>query len=125
MSDEKQPEKQLKEGEVPRRKMTFERFCRDYIPAHPELNLGEDDMSATAFARVAKKHGKELGFQFSDAEIQSVLGEHRRVRKQITDLGAAAKASANGTAMCYNGAIRTDDPIDADWLVISAKPRRR
>src|SRR5262245_23821908 len=95
------------------RRMTFERFCRDYIPTHPELKLGEDDMSPTEFAKVAKEQGQRLGFHFSEAEIQAVLGEHRKVRKEIADLGAAAKASANGTAMCYNGAIRTEEPIDA------------
>jgi len=99
-------------------KMTFEKFCRDYIPAHPELKLGTDEMSPSDFAKVAKEHGAQLGFSFSDAEIQAVLGEHRAVRRQIADLGAEVKASANGTAMCWSGALRTDEPVDADWLVI-------
>jgi hypothetical protein len=105
---------------VPKRKskMTFERFCRDYIPDHPELKLGTDDLSPTEFAQIALEQGRKLGFAFTESEIQAVLGEHRAARRTIADLGAVAKASANGTAMCYNGAWRTDDPIDADWLVI-------
>ena len=105
-------------------KMTFEKFCRDYIPEHPELNLAEDNMSPTEFAKVAQEEGKKLGFHFSDAEIWSLLGQHREVRRQIADLGAAAKASANGTAMCWNGARRTDEAVDADWLTISARASR-
>ena len=100
------------------KKMTFEKFCRDYIPDHPELKLGTDDMSPTEFAKVAKEEGNKLGFTFTDAEIQSVLGEHRAVRLQIGNLGAEVKASANGTAMCWSGAIRSDEAVDADWLVI-------
>ncbi len=107
-----------------RGKMTFERFCRNYIPEHPELNLAEDDMSPSEFAKVAQAQGQKLGFHFSDAEIWALLGEHRDVRRKIADLGAAAKASANGTAMCWQGSIRTDEPIDADWLSISAKTTR-
>jgi len=100
--------------------MTFERFCRDYIPAHPELKLGTDEMSPAEFSKIALDEGKKLGFNFTEREIETVIGEHRAVRRQIADLGAAVKASANGTAMCYNGALRTDDPIDANWLVIKA-----
>lgn len=103
-------------------KMTFERFCRDYIPEHPELGLETDDMSPSAFAKVALEEGRKLGFAFTEGEIQSVLGEHRRLRREIANVGAEVKASANGTAMCWqHGAIRTDDPIDADWLVIKAQ----
>lgn len=103
------------------KKMTFERFCRDYIPEHPELDLGDDDLSPTEFASVALEEGRKLGFKFSEAEIQSVLGEHREVRRRVADFGGAVKASANGTAMCWqHDAARTDDPVDADWLVIKA-----
>lgn len=100
--------------------MTFEKFCRNYIPAHPELGLGEDNMSPTEFANVALEHGQRLGFNFTEAEIWTVLGEHRDVRRRIASLGGAVKASANGTAMCnQSGSItRTDDPVDADWLEI-------
>jgi len=108
-----------------REKMTFERFCRNYIPEHPELKLGTDDLSPSEFAKVAQDTGRKLGFSFSDAEIEAVLGEHRAVRRQFRDLGAVAKASANGTAMCYHGAMRTDDPVDADWLVIKASVERK
>ncbi len=107
------------------KKMTFEKFCRDYIPTHPELKLGTDDMSPTEFAKVALDEGRKLGFSFTEAEIQSVLGEHRQVRRKIADLGAVAKASANGTAMCYQGAMRTDDPVDADWLVIKGVTEKK
>jgi hypothetical protein len=100
------------------KKMTFEKFCRNYIPEHPELNLGTDDMSPSEFAKVAKEEGAKVGFTFSDAEIQEVLGEHRDVRRQVANLGASIKASANGTAMCWQGAVRTDEPVDADWLTI-------
>lgn len=99
-------------------KMTFEKFCRDYIPAHPELKLGTDTLSPTEFAKVAAEEGHKLGFTFSEAEIWSVLGEHRQARRAVADLGGSVKASANGTAMCWSGAIRTEDPIEADWLVI-------
>jgi hypothetical protein len=109
-----------------RKNMTFERFCRDYIPEHPELNLGEDTMSPTEFANVALEQGRKLGFNFTEAEIWSVLGEHRDVRRRIANLGGAVKASANGTAMCnQSGSIaRTDDPVDADWLEIRLPPGR-
>jgi hypothetical protein len=113
-----------KENAPSRVKMTFEKFCRDYIPEHPELKLGTDEMSPSEFAQVALEEGRRLGFTFSEAEIQAVLGEHRRVRRQLADLGAVAKASANGTAMCYNGAMRTDEPVDADWLVIKGSVRK-
>jgi hypothetical protein len=113
-----------KDTSLKRQKMTFEKFCRDYIPEHPELKLGTDDMSPTEFAQVALEEGRKLGFNFTEAEIQAVLGEHRRVRRQLVDLGAVAKASANGTAMCYNGALRTDEPVEADWLVIKGTVRK-
>jgi hypothetical protein len=106
-------------------KMTFDKFCRNYIPEHPELNLGTDDLSPSEFAKIALEQGRKLGFSFSEAEIQAVLGEHRAVRRQIRDLGAVAKASANGTAMCYQGAMRTDDPIDENWLVIKASVQKK
>jgi hypothetical protein len=107
------------EGKAHRgQKMTFEKFCRDYIPEHPELGLGTDELSPSEFAQVAREEGRKLGFAFTEAEIQDVLGQHRQVRRQIADLGSAVKASANGTAMCYQGAMRTDDPVEADWLVI-------
>jgi hypothetical protein len=106
-------------------RMTFEKFCRDYIPEHPELKLGTDELSTSEFAQVALEEGRKLGFSFSEAEIQTVLGEHRQVRRQIADLGATAKASANGTAMCYQGAMRTDDPVEADWLVIKGAQEKR
>ena len=103
-------------------KMTFERFCRDYIPDHPELGLETDNMSPSTFAKVALEEGRKLGFSFTETEIQSVLGEQRRLRREIANFGGEIKASANGTAMCWqHGAIRTDDPIDADWLVIKAQ----
>lgn len=107
-------------------RMTFEKFCRDYIPDHPELNLGEDNMSPTEFANVALEEGRRLGFNFTEAEIWSVLGEHREVRRRVAMLGGAVKASANGTAMCnQSGSIaRTDDPVDADWLEIRMPPGR-
>jgi hypothetical protein len=101
-----------------RERMTFESFCWEYIPQHPELNLQEDDLSPTEFAKVALDEGRKLGFHFTEAEIQDVLGEHRQARRRVFDLGGAVKASANGTAMCYNGGMRTDDLVDADWLVI-------
>lgn len=106
--------------------MTFERFCRNYIPEHPELELGEDNMSPSEFATVAQEEGRKLGFTFTEAEIWSVLGEHRDVRRRIAMLGGAVKASANGTAMCnQSGSIaRTDDPVDADWLEIRLPPGR-
>jgi hypothetical protein len=107
------------------RKMTFEKFCRNYIPEHPELNLGTDDLSPTEFAKVAIDEGRKLGFSFSDAEIQAVLGEHRKVRQMVADLGGVVKASANGTAMCNAGVARTDDPIDADWLVIKGVSEKK
>jgi hypothetical protein len=106
-------------------KMTFERFCRDYIPAHPELKLGSDEMSPSEFAKVAKEHGERLGFTFSDSEIQAVLGEHRAIRRQVGQLGGEVKASANGTAMCWQGALRTDEPVDVDWLVIKGVTAKR
>jgi hypothetical protein len=107
------------------KKMTFEKFCRDYIPAHPELGLETDDMSPSEFAKVAKEEGDKLGFSFTESEIQAVLGEHRAVRRQIANLGAVAKASANGTAMCWHDALRTDEPVDADWLEIKAASKKR
>src|SRR4051794_29580521 len=99
-------------------KMTFEKFCRDYIPAHPELGLGTDNLSPTEFAKVAVEVGNKLGFSFTDTEIWALLGEHRQARRTVANLGGTVKASVNGTAMCYSGVVRTDDPIDADWLVI-------
>jgi hypothetical protein len=107
------------------KKMTFEKFCRNYIPAHPELGLDTDDLSPSEFAKVALEEGRKLGFSFTESEIQDVLGEHRQLRRQVADLGGAVKASANGTAMCWQGAIQTDEPIDADWLVIKAEPTER
>jgi hypothetical protein len=104
--------------EVEKSKMTFEKFCRDYIPAHPELKLERDNLSPTAFAKVAAEEGQKLGFTFSESEIWAVLGEHRQARRTVADLGGSVKASANGTAMCWSGDIRTEDPIEADWLVI-------
>ncbi|GAA2767629.1 hypothetical protein GCM10010103_66710 [Streptomyces paradoxus] len=106
-------------------KMTFEKFCRDYIPEHPELGLGTDELSPSEFAKVALEEGRKLGFAFTESEIQAVLGEHRRVRKEIANLGASVKASANGTAMCWHGGITTEEPIDADWLVIKAEQPER
>jgi hypothetical protein len=105
------------------KKMTFEKFCRDYIPAHPELKLGTDDMSPSEFAKVAKEQGDKLGFSFSDVEIQMVLGEHRAVRRQIANMGGTVKASVNGTAMCFSifQPARTDEPLDADWLIIRSE----
>jgi hypothetical protein len=100
------------------KKMTFEKFCRDYIPDHPELGLATDDMSPSEFAKVALEHGRKLGFAFTEAEIESVLGEHRRLRREVAAIGGEIKASANGTAMCNIGWFRTDEAIDADWLVI-------
>ena len=103
------------------KKMTFEKFLRDYIPKHPELGLETDELSPSEFAKVAMEHGNKLGFSFSEGEIWSVLGEHLQTRQKIADLGATVKASANGTAMCWNGGMRTDEVVDADWLVITAK----
>jgi hypothetical protein len=105
-------------------KLTFEKFCREYIPTHPELKLETDEMTPSEFAKVAKEHGQQLGFTFSDAEIQAVLGEHRAVRRQVAELGGEVKGSANGTAMCWHRALRTDEPLDADWLVITATPAK-
>jgi hypothetical protein len=106
-------------------KMTFEKFCRDYIPTHPELNLATDNMSPSEFAKVAKDEGDKLGFNFTESEIQAVLGEHRAVRRQLANLGSVAKASANGTAMCWHDAMRTDEPVEADWLEIKANKKPR
>jgi hypothetical protein len=53
--------------------------------------------------------GKEVG-------IGSVLGEHIQARKK--NLGATVKASAN---LCCNGGMRTDETVDSDWLIITAK----
>ncbi len=63
--------------------MTFEKFCRNYIPDHPELKLGTDDLSSTEFAKVALDEGRKLGFSLTEAEIQAVLGEHPQVRRKI------------------------------------------
>ncbi|MGW4029833.1 hypothetical protein ACWEFL_11000 [Streptomyces sp. NPDC004838] len=106
-------------------KMTFEKFCRDYIPKHPELGLGTDELSTSEFTKVAIEEGRKLGFSFSEAEVQAVLGEHREVRLQVANLGGEIKASANGTAMCWQGHITTDEPIAADWLVIRSDPTER
>ena len=53
-----------------------------------------------------------------EAEICSVLDDHIQARDKIANLGATVKASAN---MCLNGGMRTDEKVDSDWLIITAK----
>ena len=65
-------------------KMTFKKFCHNYIPHHPELKLGADDLTPTEeFAKVALNEGRKLGFSFTEGEIQAVLREHPQVRRKI------------------------------------------
>jgi hypothetical protein len=53
-----------------------------------------------------------------EAEICSVLDEHIQAREKVANLGATVKASAN---MCLSGGMRTDETVDSDWLIITAK----
>jgi hypothetical protein len=53
-----------------------------------------------------------------ETEICSVLDEHIQARDKIANLGATVKASAN---LCLNGGMRTDEAMDSDWLIITAK----
>jgi hypothetical protein len=106
-------------------KKEFNKFCNEYIPKHPELRLRTDKLDPKEFTKVALAEGRKAGFSFTKADIDAVLGQHRTIRKQVTDLGGAVKASVNGTAMCYNGGIVTDDPADADWLVITGRLKRQ
>jgi len=52
----------------------LERFCNEYLPAHPELKLeinARGDRQRLAKALVTA--GKEAGFDFSEAEIHEVF----------------------------------------------------
>jgi hypothetical protein len=106
-------------------KKAFNEFCAKYIPQHPELRLRTDKLNLKQFAKVAMDVGPKAGFKFTKAEVDAVLGAHRAARRQVTDLGGSVKASVNGTAMCYNGGLVTDDPADVDWLVIKGVVKRK
>jgi len=106
-------------------KKAFNDFCGKYIPQHPELRLKTDKLKPEQFAKVAMEVGPKAGFKFTKAEVDAVLGTHRAVRRQVTDLGGSVKASVNGTAMCYNGGLVTTDPADVDWLVIKGVVKRK
>jgi hypothetical protein len=106
-------------------KKAFNEFCAEYIPKHAELRLKTDKLNVKEFTKVALDEGRKAGFSFTKADIDAVLGQHRQVRREVTDLGGSVKASVNGTAMCYNGGLVTDDPADADWLVIKGTVKQQ
>jgi hypothetical protein len=106
-------------------KKAFQEFCTEYIPTHPELGLKTDKLSPEDFAKVAVEKGPKAGFKFTKAEVDAVLGVHRSARRTVFDLGGEVKASANGTAMCWQRGAIGSDPADADWLVIKGTIKRR
>ena len=106
-------------------KKDFNKFCSEYIPKHPELRLKTDKLNTKEFAKIALAVGPKAGFKFTKADIDAVLGAHRKVRTEVADFGGSVKASVNGTAMCYNGGWVTEDPADADWLVIKGAVKKK
>jgi hypothetical protein len=72
-------------------KGNFQKFCHDYIPKHPELGLVTDDLTPEAFTKVAVAEGQKAGFSFTAAEVEEVMGEHRKL--------ATRKPKAEGTVV--------------------------
>jgi hypothetical protein len=114
-------------------KDNFNKFCTEYIPQHPELGLGTDNMTPDAFAKVALVEGPKAGFSFTKSEIDEVFGAMRQA--QLSDnqldavsggamatglLSSAHKASVNGTAMCYSSGA-TSEEADTDWMFIKGE----
>jgi hypothetical protein len=89
----------------------LERFCREYLPAHPELKRsidarGDRDKLATGLALA----GRDAGFDFSEAEIHDVFNQEL----SDTDLDSVAAGAtltcrkAGGTQQEYLAVTMSD-----------------